>query len=131
GLVALAMGAGTTSISGILEHWGVTAADGATTATEGAGTLLAVAMVLVVVGVAGKSAQLPFQDWLPDAMEGPTPASALIHAATMVAAGTVVLAALFPLLQQADAARLLLAVLASVTVVRSEEHTSELQSREN
>ncbi len=110
GLVALATGAGTTSIPGILAHWGGPAA------ADQQG-LLAWAMVGVVIGVAGKSALVPFQDWLPDAMEGPTPASALIHAATMVAAGTVVLAQLLPLLQTAGPARLLLAVLASVTVV--------------
>ena len=53
------------------------------------------AMVLLVIGVLGKSGMVPFHDWLPDAMEGPTPASALIHAATMVAAGTFVSPQLF------------------------------------
>ncbi len=52
------------------------------------------------VGVAGKSGLVPFHDWLPDAMEGPTPASALIHAATMVAAGSYVVARLFGLYAQ-------------------------------
>ncbi|MBK8730712.1 MAG: hypothetical protein IPM00_15635 [Tetrasphaera sp.] len=64
----------------------------------------------------GKSAQVPFQDWLPDAMEGPTPASALIHAATMVAAGTVVLAGLHPALAQAEVARWVLGIATSVTM---------------
>src|SRR5690606_29809664 len=98
GLVALAVHAGTTSISAIVHRWLVVSVDGLVVALRADVALpLTVAMVLVVLGVAGKSAQLPFQDWLPDAMEGPTPASALIHAATMVAAGTVVLAQLFPL----------------------------------
>ncbi|GAA5167718.1 NADH-quinone oxidoreductase subunit L [Ornithinimicrobium tianjinense] len=107
GLVMLAGGAGTTSLTRIVEHW----------VAVGQGPGLVVAMVLLVLGVAGKSATFPFQDWLPDAMEGPTPASALIHAATMVAAGTVVLTHLFPLLAITGPARLLLAVLASVTVL--------------
>ncbi|QDO87745.1 NADH-quinone oxidoreductase subunit L [Ornithinimicrobium ciconiae] len=115
GLVALAAGAGTTSISGIIEHWVTVGTD--VVARPGQETLLSLAMIGIVLGILGKSAQLPFQDWLPDAMEGPTPASALIHAATMVAAGTVVLAQLFPLLQAAAPARVLLAVLVSVTVV--------------
>ncbi|HLS40074.1 MAG TPA: NADH-quinone oxidoreductase subunit L [Ornithinicoccus sp.] len=118
GLVALAVHAGTTSISAIVHRWLVVSVDGLVVALRGDVALpLTVAMVLVVLGVAGKSAQLPFQDWLPDAMEGPTPASALIHAATMVAAGTVVLAQLFPLLQAAPAAKTLLAVLVAVTTV--------------
>lgn len=119
GLIALAAGAGTTSIAGIIDHWVQipTAAGSVISASPGMGAALSLAMIGVVVGVAGKSAQVPFQDWLPDAMQGPTPASALIHAATMVAAGTVVLAQLFPLLQAAAPARMLLAVLVSITIV--------------
>ncbi|MBA2694954.1 MAG: NADH-quinone oxidoreductase subunit L, partial [Actinobacteria bacterium] len=106
GVIALAAGAGSTSIETVVAHWET---------RPGAG--LTVAMLLLITGIAGKSALIPFQDWLPDAMEGPTPASALIHAATMVAAGTVVLAQLFALLQASDTARITLALLASVTTL--------------
>ena len=60
-------------------------------------TLLTIAMILVFCGAIGKSAQMPLQIWLPNAMEGPTPVSALIHAATMVAAGIYMVARTFPL----------------------------------
>ncbi|HKV43880.1 MAG TPA: NADH-quinone oxidoreductase subunit L [bacterium] len=61
------------------------------------GPLLTLAAVLVFGGAVGKSAQVPLHVWLPDAMEGPTPVSALIHAATMVAAGVYLVARTFPL----------------------------------
>lgn len=112
GLVILAAGASTTQLRAVVDHWAQLAIP-----HGGAGGWHTLAMLLLVVGVAGKSALFPFQDWLPDAMEGPTPASALIHAATMVAAGTVVLTQLFELLATAGPARLLLAVLATVTML--------------
>jgi proton-translocating NADH-quinone oxidoreductase chain L len=67
-------------------------------------TLLTVAMILVFCGAIGKSAQLPLSVWLPPAMEGPTPVSALIHAATMVAAGVYMVARTFPLFETAGPA---------------------------
>ncbi len=65
------------------------------------GTYLTVAMLFVFLGAMGKSAQLPFHVWLPDAMEGPTPVSALIHAATMVVAGVYLVARLLPVFELA------------------------------
>ena len=66
--------------------------------TAGDMTWLSVAGVLIFCGAIGKSAQIPLHTWLPDAMEGPTPVSALIHAATMVAAGVYLTARMFPIL---------------------------------
>lgn len=80
-------------------------------------TTVSAAMVCIIVGIIGKSAQFPLHDWLPDAMEGPTPASALIHAATMVAAGAVVLTQLSPLLAATQPGRWVLMVSAAVSAV--------------
>ncbi|HHU09098.1 MAG TPA: NADH-quinone oxidoreductase subunit L [Intrasporangiaceae bacterium] len=106
GVVILAAGARSTNYGTVIEHW-----------LGHPGAALTLAMGCLVVAVLGKSAQAPFQDWLADAMAGPTPASALIHAATMVAAGTVVLAQLAPLLTITPAAQWLLALSVAVTML--------------
>ena len=74
------------------------------TAAGLAPAVLTLAALLVFGGIVGKSAQFPLLTWLPDAMEGPTPVSALLHSATMVAAGVYLLARLFPLFSQSPAA---------------------------
>ncbi|MGA4999035.1 NADH-quinone oxidoreductase subunit L [Streptomyces arboris] len=75
--------------------------------------------LLLLTGVAGKSAQFPLHTWLPDAMAGPTPVSALIHAATMVAAGIYFVARLLPVFAASGAALVVLAVMAAVTMIGS------------
>ncbi len=90
GIILLFRATGTFDISTIIH---IAENDGISSATLIASTLL------IFVGAMGKSAQFPLHVWLPDAMEGPTPVSALIHAATMVAAGVYLVARLMPLFE--------------------------------
>ncbi|WP_405535749.1 NADH-quinone oxidoreductase subunit L [Streptomyces sp. NBC_00075] len=108
GLFALATDAGSFRITKIL----------GTVATGGLDHPTLVALLLLA-GVAGKSAQFPLHTWLPDAMAGPTPVSALIHAATMVAAGVYFVARLLPVFAASSAALVVLAVMAAVTMAGS------------
>ncbi len=80
------------------------------------GTLVA-ACLLLLVGAFAKSAQLPLHTWLPDAMEGPTPVSALIHAATMVTAGVYLIARMHPLFEQAPTAADVGAIIGCATLL--------------
>ncbi|MGB2710158.1 MAG: NADH-quinone oxidoreductase subunit L [Conexibacter sp.] len=73
--------------------------------------------VLLLVGAFAKSAQIPLHTWLPDAMEGPTPVSSLIHAATMVTAGVYLIARMYPLFEAAPAAADVGAVVGCVTLL--------------
>ncbi|MFC9393274.1 NADH-quinone oxidoreductase subunit L [Streptomyces sp. NPDC057027] len=108
GLFALATDAGTFQIRGVLGAVAHGDLDHP--------TLIA---LLLLAGVAGKSAQFPLHTWLPDAMAGPTPVSALIHAATMVAAGIYFVARLLPVFAASAAAMTVLAVMAAITMVGS------------
>ncbi len=76
-----------------------------------------IACLLLFVGATGKSAQIPLHVWLPDAMEGPTPVSALIHAATMVTAGVYMVARLGPLYAVSETAMLVVAVVGTATAL--------------
>ncbi len=79
------------------------------------GSLYAAACLLVFCGTVGKSAQLPLHVWLPNSMEGPTPVSSLLHAATMVAAGVYMLARIYPLLALSQSALLVIAWVGALT----------------
>ncbi len=81
------------------------------------GWLLTLIPFLLMLGAFGKSAQLPLHVWLPDAMEGPTPVSALIHAATMVTAGVYMIARLLPIFQLSEYALPTVAVVGCVTAL--------------
>jgi NADH-quinone oxidoreductase subunit L len=82
--------------------------------TSGAGFLTAIALLLMV-GACGKSAQIPLYVWLPDAMEGPTPVSALIHAATMVTAGVYMVARSHVIFERAPSAMMVVAIIGTLT----------------
>ncbi|WP_139892086.1 NADH-quinone oxidoreductase subunit L [Bacillus sp. D386] len=71
--------------------------------------------LLIFIGAIGKSGQFPLHTWLPDAMKGPTPVSALIHAATMVAAGVYLVATMFPLFAASETAMLTVAIVGAFT----------------
>ena len=84
--------------------------------TQGSGMVTAAALLLLG-GAVGKSAQLPLQNWLPDAMAGPTPVSALIHAATMVTAGVYLIARMHVLFELSPVAQTTVAVVGAVTLL--------------
>jgi NADH-quinone oxidoreductase subunit L len=110
GIFVIGQAAGTYRISGVL----------AAVANGGVSTGEATAAgLLVLCGVVGKSSQFPLHSWLPDAMPGPTPISALIHAATMVAAGVYLVARLLPLLQLSTVTMDTLTAIAVITMVGS------------
>lgn len=79
------------------------------------GTALTASAFLLFLGAMGKSAQFPFHVWLPDAMEGPTPVSALIHAATMVTAGVFLVARMLPLFEAVPSAQIFVASIGIIT----------------
>ncbi|HKN46348.1 MAG TPA: NADH-quinone oxidoreductase subunit L, partial [Candidatus Polarisedimenticolia bacterium] len=106
GMLLLLATAGTLDIQGIVGQAG----------SLGAGVCTA-AGLLLFLGACGKSAQIPLYVWLPDAMAGPTPVSALIHAATMVTAGVYVVCRMAPLYLQAPAAMATIAVVGVLTAL--------------
>ncbi|AJY41564.1 NADH-quinone oxidoreductase subunit L [Burkholderia humptydooensis] len=79
--------------------------------------LLTVACICLFIGAMGKSAQFPLHVWLPDSMEGPTPISALIHAATMVTAGIFMVTRMSPLFELSDAALSFITVIGAITAL--------------
>ena len=86
-------------------------------AAEIPGGDLTAGLLLILVGCFAKSAQVPLHTWLPDAMEGPTPVSSLIHAATMVTAGVYLIARLHPLFEQSEAAAATGAIIGCLTLL--------------
>ena len=79
------------------------------------GTVVTLTVLALLLAATGKSAQIPLFNWLPDAMEGPTPVSALIHAATMVTAGVYLLVRMGPVLSLSSSGRMTIAVIGGVT----------------
>jgi NADH-quinone oxidoreductase subunit L len=84
---------------------------------KGEGSLMTATCILLFIGAMGKSAQVPLHVWLPDSMEGPTPISALIHAATMVTAGIFMVARMSPLFELSDTALSFVIVIGAITAL--------------
>jgi NADH-quinone oxidoreductase subunit L len=116
-LADLALLAGVLLLIGIVGNSRVDLMLAASTHGKIAAGLLLVIALLLFTGAAGKSAQVPFQGWLPDAMLGPTPVSALLHSATMVAAGVFLVARLYPLFLAAGPALEVVAWIGVITAL--------------
>ncbi len=103
---------------GTVTYAGVFAEQGgiADLARSSPGTVVAICL-LMLLGACGKSGQFPLQSWLPDAMEGPTPVSALIHAATMVTAGVYLIARANPIFDQSETGRLVVMIIGAITLL--------------
>jgi NADH-quinone oxidoreductase subunit L len=110
GIFTLGLAAGSYRISDI---------EAAAASGEVHGRVVTVGALLLLCGVVGKSAQFPLHTWLPDAMPGPTPISALIHAATMVAAGVFLVARMYSVFTASQVAMTVLAIIASITMLGS------------
>jgi NADH-quinone oxidoreductase subunit L len=99
-------------------YFGTTDYAGVFARVGGASTGVATAIgLMLLLGACGKSGQFPLQTWLPDAMEGPTPVSALIHAATMVTAGVYLIARSAPIFDVSQAARTVVTVIGAITLL--------------
>ncbi|MBN1378947.1 MAG: NADH-quinone oxidoreductase subunit L [Gammaproteobacteria bacterium] len=84
---------------------------------DGSGSMLTLICIFLFIGAMGKSAQVPLHIWLPDSMEGPTPISALIHAATMVTAGVFMVARMSPLFEYSETALSFILVIGALTAL--------------
>ena len=99
-------------------YFGTTDYAGVFARVGGASTGVATAIgLMLLLGACGKSGQFPLQTWLPDAMEGPTPVSALIHAATMVTAGVYLIARSAPIFDVSQAARTVVTIIGAITLL--------------
>src|SRR4030042_301573 len=98
---------------------GIADINGVAIASKLTGPQITLCALLIFCGVCGKSAQFPIHVWLPDAMEGPTPVSALLHSATMVAAGVFLMTRLFPLFAGPAAAITWILCIATITLLLS------------
>jgi NADH-quinone oxidoreductase subunit L len=101
---------GSTSYAEVFSHFGEHGSD------VGKGVAAAIALMLLL-GACGKSGQFPLQTWLPDAMAGPTPVSALIHAATMVTAGVYLIARSFPIFDASTATQTVVTIIGAITLL--------------
>ena len=125
GIILLYIATGTFDFNGLYTAGGAAFSQVATLAYHGASVpfgmsssgFITLTALLVFIGAVGKSAQFPLHVWLPDAMEGPTPVSALIHAATMVAAGVYLVARMQPLFAASPVASETVAVIGGITAL--------------
>ncbi len=115
GIALVLMYFGTLDYASVFANAGTLAANTIEILPGHAWSLLSVTCILLFVGAMGKSAQFPLHVWLPDSMEGPTPISALIHAATMVTAGIFMVARMSPLFELSDTALSFVLVIGAIT----------------
>ena len=101
----------------VLAHFGTLDYQAVFGGADKAGVPMTLICILLFIGAMGKSAQFPLHVWLPDSMEGPTPISALIHAATMVTAGIFMVARMSPLYELSETARSVVLVIGAITAL--------------